>query len=345
MSNYNYRSFIWSLGTTTFRQSTLPLKLEIGCRALQNVRQKYPTEKWNTLYSEFLKELNSFDIINYAGSLPDKDARAITSFLEQLGLCNSERYLTNVGEKVIELSSKKEIQKNEFLLSDYGNLYFLQLLKKSYSFTSTTSINPFIATVVTIIENEYLTDEEFQFFVMTTTDNNKIFEASQAIKDYRESDNKQKFLFDYIIKLLFSMDNYKELYKDFVVNNSVKDCEIRNLGINMNGSQYEISQEKLYLLLRDCNEGKVSPSLDNITDILSRISSGKKSFWKKLMLGESNQKNKKAIFLEELLKKISSMTGQEFRQWFLYNWHFIKTKSTLDDYLDLNKRVLSMTEM
>lgn len=42
MANYSNSSFIWSLGNTSFRQSSLSLKLELGCRALQNVRLKHP---------------------------------------------------------------------------------------------------------------------------------------------------------------------------------------------------------------------------------------------------------------------------------------------------------------
>lgn len=134
MAKYSYTSFIWKFGNTTFRQSSLPLKLELGCRALQNVRLKHPTTEWNSLYSNFMDEMNAFDIINFGGTLPDKDSRAISSFIQQLGLCNDERYLSSVGEKVLELSKTHKVQKNELNISEFGYLYFLQLLKKSYTF-------------------------------------------------------------------------------------------------------------------------------------------------------------------------------------------------------------------
>ncbi|MFQ7246417.1 MAG: AlwI family type II restriction endonuclease [Streptococcus salivarius] len=345
MAKYSYTSFIWKFGNTTFRQSSLPLKLELGCRALQNVRLKHPTTEWNSLYSNFMDEMNAFDIINFGGTLPDKDSRAISSFIQQLGLCNDERYLSSVGEKVLELSKTHKVQKNELNISEFGYLYFLQLLKKSYTFKKKYTINPFIATLVTLIKNDGISEEEFKFFVMTTIDNTKILEISKTIKKYRESSNQQQFIYDYIINLLFSMDNYKKMYQDFVINNSVIDTEIRYLGVNTNGPNFEIPIEKLYFLLRNCNDGISKPTFQQITDILTTLSSGKKSGWKKLLFGESAKRSKQQEFFKELLVKLSKISKKEFREWFLYNWHFIKTEITLKDYFDLNKRVLSATEL
>ena len=346
MAKYSYTSFIWKFGNTSFRQSSLPLKLELGCRALQNVRLKHPTAEWNSLYSNFMDEMNAFDIINFGGTLPDKDSRAISSFIQQLGLCNDERYLSSVGEKVLELSKNHKVQKNELNISEFGYLYFLQLLKKSYTFLKKYTINPFIATLVTLIENDGISEEEFKFFVMTTIDNAKILEISKTIKKYRESSNQQQFIYNYIINLLFSMDNYKKMYQDFVINNSVTDAEIRYLGVNTNSSKFEIPIENLYFLLRNCNNGISKPTFTQITDILATLSSGrKKSGWKKLLLGESAKKSKQQEFFKDLLVKISKINKKEFREWFLYNWHFIKTEITLKDYFDLNKRVLSATEL
>lgn len=343
MAKYSYSSFIWSLGNTSFRQSSLPLKLELGCRALQNVRLKHPTAKWNSLYSNFLDEMNEFDIINYGGTLPDKDSRAISSFIEQLGFCNKERYLSSVGNKILELSKPHKVQKNELNISEFGYLYFLQLVKKSYPFLKKYSINPFIATLVTLLKNDSITEDEFKFFVMTTIDNDKILKISKTIKNYRKSSNPQKFIYNYIIDLLFSMDNYQRIYQDFVVNNSVSDTEIRFLGINRNGSQYEIPIENLYVLLRNCNNHSSRPTFTQITDIIATISN--RSSWKKFLKGESAKQSEQRLFLKKLLDKVSKMNEKDFREWFLYNWHFIKTENLLKEYLDLNKRVLSATEI
>lgn len=346
MAKYSYTSFIWKFGNTTFRQSSLPLKLELGCRALQNVRLKHPTAEWNSLYSNFLDEMDSFDIINFGGTLPDKDSRAISSFIEQLGLCNKERYLSSVGEKVLELSKPHKVQKNELNISEFGYLYFLQLLKKSDTFLKKYTINPFIATIVTLIENDSISEEEFKFFVMTTIDNTKILEISNTIKEYRNSSDQQQFIYNHITKLLFSMDNYKKMYQDFVINNSVPDAEIRYLGVNAKSSKYEIPIEKLYFLLRNYNNGISKPTFKQITDIISTIGTNeKKSGWKRLLLGESAKQSKQQKFFKNLLDRLSKMNDRKFREWFLYNWHFIKTEITLKDYFDLNKRVLSTTEL
>lgn len=346
MAKYSYTSFIWKFGNTTFRQSSLPLKLELGCRALQNVRLKNPTAEWNSLYSNFMDELNEFDIINFGGTLPDKDSRAISSFIEQLGLCTDKRYLSSVGNKVLELSKNHKAQKNELNISEFGYLYFLQLLKKSYTLLKKYTINPFIATLVTLIENDSISEEEFKFFVMTTIANEKIPDISKTIKEYRKSNDHQQYIYDYIIKLLFSMNNYKRMYQDFVVNNSVPDTEIRCLGINTNGSKYEEPIEALYLLLRNCNDGLSKPTFVQITDILATIGSDRKRLgWKKLLLGESTKQKKQREFFKDLLDKLSKTKKRDFREWFLYNWHFIKTEITLKDYFDLNKRVLSATEL
>ncbi|MCT0497475.1 AlwI family type II restriction endonuclease [Lactococcus cremoris] len=349
MGKYSNTPFIWSFGTTSFRQRNLPLKLEIGCKALQNLRLKYPKDAWSSLYANFLDELNKFEVINYSGSLPEKDARAISSFLEQMGLCDNQRYLTEVGLKILALAEPHEKIENEFNISEYGYIYLLQLLKKTYIFQNhevdEVHINPFVLILVCIIDNGYITPDEFKYFIMTANDNNEINQISERIKKYRESKDKEKYKFEYIVELYFSFKNSQKMYTDFVINNIVPDSAIRELGVNNNGSQYEQSQEKLYLLFKAHKNKNKTITLEEVEKIINSSSEGNKKYWKKLLLGVGRKQEDKQKYFETFLTKIENMKDLDFRKWFLYNWHFIKTQKLLDDYFDLNRRVLSMTEL
>ena len=58
-----------------------------------------------------------------------KDARAKTGFLSDLGLTNSNRILSDVGQELLRLNSKDKIEINEFDLSEESFIYLKQLLK------------------------------------------------------------------------------------------------------------------------------------------------------------------------------------------------------------------------
>ena len=98
-----FKSYSWSIGTTSFRTSQLNYKIERQLQLLKQFWDLNPTLSWNpqtqTMYYNFLKENNFI----YGEALrPDKDAREKTSGLVNIGVITEDRRLTEVGNSIEE---------------------------------------------------------------------------------------------------------------------------------------------------------------------------------------------------------------------------------------------------
>lgn len=103
-----FKSYCWSIGTTSFRTSELNYKIERQLQLLKSFWENNRDCIWNqetqVKYYHFLKEN---DFISGNALRPDKDAREKTSGLVNIGVIDEERKLTNVGECILELLHKK----------------------------------------------------------------------------------------------------------------------------------------------------------------------------------------------------------------------------------------------
>ncbi|UBH09016.1 AlwI family type II restriction endonuclease [Macrococcus armenti] len=335
---YSYKNYIWSIGTTSYRQANLSYKLEIALQALESLNNVSDAE-WKTRQNEYLHHIDKFNVINYSGKLSKKDARAITSSLNQLGLCSKrERKITDAGNVLLNITNNKENLQNDFYLSTTSYFYFLQLLKKK-------EVINFIYILISLDNN--LTEEEFKVFIMTTLSDANFGEVKltiEAIREYREIsvEKREEFLEEYLYKKMLSMNNYQEIYQDFVVNNIIEDDEIQRIGVNRKGIRYDQPIANLYLYLKSIH----SHNQINYEIVKQLTLDNRNSFkkWNKILFGETASEKKQKQYFENNFKLfIQSLSERELRDWFFKNLHLNRWQSNIEDYYDLNKRMLLTT--
>ena len=106
LENITYKSYCWSLGTTSFRTKNFSQKIERQLEILAEFWEKEENqrESWNkndglqSRYYDFMKEKGFI-----TGEAPNKpkDAREKTSGLADIGLISEDRRLTEVGQALL----------------------------------------------------------------------------------------------------------------------------------------------------------------------------------------------------------------------------------------------------
>ena len=334
MKELKYKSFCWVIGTTSFRTAKLNLKIEQQLRLLDKFHKSINPWEWNNStqekYYDFMKNK---EFISGDATRKDKDAREKTSGLVDIGLITEDRLLTAVGKKLLEITSKEEISKNNiFNIEDDSFIYLKQLLKTSINIDG-KFVKPYIVLVYCLEKLEYLTYDEFTYFIPLITDKESLNEIIENIKRYRKNELKKE---DIICKKFISMENYQEAKKVFL-DNEVTEELICSVGMNRKSKTYDKIFFQLYQLLKaifiDKNNQdylKAFETIDNIT--------GKSSiYWKRLIFN-----SKKSIDENCPFKK--SKNEDEFKKIFFKYLHTFKAMATLEDYFDLNRRYLALTE-
>lgn len=335
---YIYKNFVWSIGTTSYRQGDLSYKLEVALQALESLN-KNSLEKWVKRQKGYLDEIEKFNVINYSGKLSLKDARAITSSLQQLGLCTKkEREITEAGQVLLDISKNEKNLRNDFYIATNSYFYLLQLLKKR------EIINLFYLLI--LLKNN-ISLEEFKIFIMTLPANSsykEVMDTFNAINNYREikKEHKKEYIDNFLYAKIKNMDNYNEIYQDFVEDNIIPDENIQVIGINRKGVSFDIPISKLYILLKDINLNK-SVNYEEVKTLIDLHSNSLKK-WKKIVFGDQKgDKNQKKYFINVFVEFIKNLSEKQLREWFFRNLHLNRWKSNIDDYFDLNKRMLATT--
>ena len=165
--NVPFKSYCWSLGTTSFRTKQFNQKVEQQLKLLQEFFElsENKNETWDgnrqlqARYYDFLKE-NEFT----KGNAPnkDKDAREKTSGLCELGLIDSNRRLTEVGLNLLELSENSDFAKSNILkIAKDSFIFTKQLLKLSNTQVDNNVVRPYLVLIYMLSKLEYLTNDEF----------------------------------------------------------------------------------------------------------------------------------------------------------------------------------------
>ena len=162
-----FKSYSWSIGTTSFRVSQLNYKIERQLQLLKQFWLDNPNINWNNnnelqkKYYYFMKD-NGF--VNGEAPRPDKDAREKTSGLVDIGVLTKDRKLTEVGIKIESLLNKERAKDNIFYIDEDSYYYLLQFLKLQIN-KDGLKIKPFIALLYMLEKLDYLTYEEFTYLL------------------------------------------------------------------------------------------------------------------------------------------------------------------------------------
>lgn len=193
-----YKSFYWSLGTTSFRTKNFNKKIE---QQLSLLRDFWSLKE--NLNSEWNEEVQTsyYDFLHDAGFLTGdaknkaKDAREKTSGLFALGLVDKKRKLTAVGADLLKLSEQNIFPVDNILgIPADSFIYFKQLLKTAVKIDN-EFIRPFIVTAYLISKLGALSFDEFTYILPLSIDRESTLRAVEDIKSLREKKSASTKLF------------------------------------------------------------------------------------------------------------------------------------------------------
>lgn len=272
----------------------------------------------------------------------DKDAREKTSGLVDIGLITEDRLITDAGRELLKITSSGDFETNNvFNINRDSFIYLKQLLKTSID-VSGSIVRPFIAVVKCLTELEFLSYDEFTYFVPLIRDDESAKQIISDIKLYREG----KILPEEIIyKRLMQMDNYKLAQEEFITS-YVDENLICLVGMNRKSRSYDKPYYKLYENLK-----KVFLDGENIYESLlnsaKNINQKPGTLWRSLLFKTTNigvvRKNGKSS-IHKQCPFINCKNETELKEVFFKYLHVFKAMATLSDYFDLNRRYFNITD-
>ncbi len=342
-----YQSFCWVIGTTSFRTAKLNLKIEAQLLLLDEFyNEVIKKSKWNwnnELQEKYYDFMKNKAFLTGEAKRKDKDAREKTSGLVDIGLITEDRLITDAGRELLKITSSGDFETNNvFNINRDSFIYLKQLLKTSID-VSGSIVRPFIAVVKCLTELEFLSYDEFTYFVPLIRDEESAKQIISDIKLYREG----KILPEEIIyKRLMQMENYKLAQEEFITSD-VDENLICLVGMNRKSRSYDKPYYKLY-------ENLKKVFLDGKSDYESLLNSAKNinqkpgTLWRSLLFKTTNigvvRKNGKSS-IHKQCPFMNCKNETELKEVFFKHLHVFKAMATLSDYFDLNRRYFNITDV
>ena len=341
-----YQSFCWVIGTTSFRTAKLNLKIEAQLLLLDefyNEVIKKSNWNWNNeLQERYYDFMKNKSFLTGEAKRKDKDAREKTSGLVDIGLITEDRLITDAGRELLKITSSGDFETNNvFNINRDSFIYLKQLLKTSID-VSGSIVRPFIAVVKCLTELEFLSYDEFTYFVPLIRDEESAKQIISDIKLYREG----KILPEEIIyKRLMQMDNYKLAREEFIASD-VDENLICLMGMNRKSRSYDKPYYKLYENLKKVFlDGK--SNYESLLNSAKNINQKPGILWRSLLFKTTNigvvRKNGKSS-IHKQCPFMNCKNEIELKEVFFKYLHVFKAMATLSDYFDLNRRYFNITD-
>ena len=344
-----YKSYCWSLGTTSFRMVEFNRKIEEQLRLLNDFWSlpQYSNENWSAnnaiqvAYYEFIKEQGFIE--DREAPRKDKDAREKTSGLVDLGLINDERRLTSVGQALLAVAQSGNFEDDNLLQIPADSfIYFKQLLKLSCQFDE-DNVRPYAVLAYTLAELGKISKEEFTYLLPLVTNRNKM---DMIINSIREIRNGNSTIDGIIISILYGMDNYQEAKNMFILADVVSEDLIQEIGMNRKSRKYDKPYFNLYNALSLFRNDRSDDNAKNLLYAVKLISGKAQTYWKQYLfnttLSSAIERDGATTVNNIDLFRSDNLTS--FKEEFFRLLHLFKAKSTLSDYYDLNKRYFKTSD-
>src|SRR5574344_1597906 len=345
-----FKPYCWCLGNTSFRVADLNYKNEIQLRYLDELFNAHPDDTWRDLQVEYYNLLSKYGFKNGKAARPDKDARELTSGLADIGLIYRDtRESTPVGNAITAISESGNFTPdNPFGISRDSYVYLLQLLK--YQIRDEDDVNvrikPFVALIYMICHLGKLSRDQFTYLLPVCMSVSDVLNATS----YATSD---KAIDSFLTLKMMSMPNYREAHELLTKAGEVTENIIETVGVNRKSPKYDKPMfgvyQALHQLWKDANSDDATKTKDfnSLRSSLKDVNDNQSTPWKQMFGITKNATFSESDFLVEKyhLPLLSSTSEFDFRDRFFKLWQLFKWKSTLEDYYDLNKRYLNLTDV
>jgi len=348
MTDISFKSYCWSIGTTSYRTKQMNLSIELQIKLMSEFRNMAQNKhkSWRSLQADYYNYLHENKFLTGQAPRPEKDAREKTSGLVDIGLLTADRKLSAVGQVLLEMSAASKFESDNMLeLASDSYLYMKQLLKTSITVDNKV-VRPFIVLTYLLSVFGKLSKDEFTYFVPMCIDPESVKRVINTIQAFRKGSlDITTALYDVII----GMDNYKNALNLFLKTETVTEELIRIIGFNRKSSSGKKAYDSIFFSIYDClidiYINKKDKSLE-LFDLVNAIRGNTRSMWKKYLFGKSQRlhiakRGQKALTINVFS---SSSSISELKKSFFMVMHSFKVQATLKDYADLNKRYLKLSD-
>lgn len=348
-----YSSFVWKFGTTSFRTKEFNKMTEWQLRLLDEFWKKpeFCWQGWEiaaegqngiyeikNCYYDWLVE-NGFtkgdEKVKY------KAAREKTSGLYDMGLIDNEHRLTEVGKRLLSLASGEDLKgKTKLGISLDSELYLSQLIKL-YDKNTGHVVRPFIVFLYLLTELDYMSYDEFRYLLPLCTDDFSTEYILHCIRELRSGSGD----IDGIIKnFLLSKVNYRTGLMRFV-DNPFSEELLLSVGMNRKSVNYDKPYVALYENMHAVYMEHDSSRIVSLFESTLAFQGSIGLKWKTMMFDTGRIAAIKVDPESHLIQlpTLATQSEEEFKKFFYLTMHLNKAKATLEDYLDLNRRYLSLT--
>lgn len=344
-----YKSYCWSLGTTSFRMVEFNRKIEQQLNLLNQFWQipEYANENWSsnnaiqTAYYNFIREQGFIE--EKDAPRKDKDARQKTSGLVDLGIIDDERRLTDAGRALLAIAESGDFSKDNLLhIPADSFIYFKQLLKLSCQFDEEI-VRPYVILAYMLSELGEISKEEFTYLLPLATNQEKTIKIIDCIRAIRRGETT---IDNVITTILSEMLNYRVAQTMFLSCSYIDELIIQEIGMNRKSRSYDKPYAKLYQdlrLFKDYREDCVARSLINS---VKQISGKAQTYWKQYLFNTplTSKIEREGASTVNQIPLFETADENSFRKEFFRLLHLFKAKSLLDDYYDLNKRYFKTSD-
>lgn len=349
LEDIKFQSYCWSLGTTSFRVKDLNFKIERQLQILKELWNENPEINWNgndSIQEEYYNKMLQKEFITGEANNKPKDARQKTSGLVQIGVIDDNRHITEIGEKIIDIVEQENFKSNNiFNINKDSYLYLKQLLKLQIT-DNGINVKPFAVLLYFLSELGYLSKDEFTYILPLCTSKEYTDIMLENIKLYR---NNKKKIEEIIQDKMENMSNYKAAI-DFIKENGVNSIEeFYLIDMGRKGTKYVKPMYKFYNELYEISQRNFDEeALDTIIKFIkkqTKKNSKVAKYWKEYLRYSSK------MLTEEYLEDIKEIPLFNFKNKTEYTIEFFKVmhtakwKATLEDYADLNKRYISLSDI
>lgn len=344
--NIPYKSFCWSLGTTSFRTKNFNKTIEEQLALLNEfwALDENQNADWsgnNELQARYYDFMHDKGFVEgNAGNKP-KDAREKTSGLVDIGLIDDKKKLSNAGKALLRISTENNFSSdNQFQIAKDSFIYLKQLLKTYYEIEGQT-VRPFMVLLRLLSTFDYLTLDEYTYLLPLCIGAKETTEIVGGIANLRSN---RTSIDDIIINRLMNMPNYI-VALEYLLENDVTEDLVCEIGLNRKSRQYDKPYFKLYNALFDVF---MNGDIDNLPSVYSATKDIKIGKWWRSYLFDTTSETAIRKFPSAHLKNtvFDFVTSEsEFKKAFFKTVHLFKAKATLSDYLDLNRRYIKTTDI
>lgn len=344
-----YKSYCWSLGTTSFRMVEFNRKIEEQLKLLNefwqvpvNINQHWSAN--NTLQTQYYKFIKERGFIEEKDApRKAKDAREKTSGLVDIGLIDDERRLTAAGQALLAIAETGSFERNNILqIPSDSFIYFKQLLKTAIPFENAV-VRPYIVLAYMLAEFGELSKEEFTYLLPLATNQEK---TEQILANIRQIRAGAETVDDAIIAILSDMPNYNEAREIFLNSDHINESIMQEVGMNRKSRTYDSPYADIYNLLWSFHTNQANDTAKRLFIALGRISVNPRNYWKRYLFNTSltSVVQRDGAATVNNIDLLNTADETAFREEFFRLLHLFKAKSLLDDYFDLNRRYFKTTD-